>query len=145
MGYFGALPLSLWVGECLTFDQCIKIWDNTNGCCGNDKHFQVNITVDCQNTFPYLNNARLGDLALDKFEITENIIGVKVDVADITNNIEAAVSSLLTAYLTTNAFINLNGTKVTLLYFANAEIQSYTHDAFICPSSEKKEMPLFFN
>jgi len=142
-GYFGALPLSLWIGECLTFDQCLELWDNTYGCCGVDKNFQVNITVDCQNTFPYLNNARLEDLALDKFEITEQIIGIPVDVADITNNIEAAVSSLLTAYITTNAFINYNGSQVTLLYFANAEIQSYTHDAFICPSSEKKEEFIF--
>jgi len=68
MGYFGNLPLSLWVGECLTFNKCVKIWDNTAGCCGTNKKFQVNITLDCQNTYPWLNNIKLSDLSLDKFE-----------------------------------------------------------------------------
>jgi len=143
-GYFGALPLSLWIGECLTFDQCVELWDNTDGCCGSDKNFQVNITVDCQNNFPYLNNIKLQDLALDKFEITEQIIGINVDVQDITNTIEATVSGIITTYITNDAFINYNGTMVTLLGFANAEIESFTHGAFICPPSEKKaELPLF--
>jgi len=139
-GLFTELPLSLYIGECLTFDQCVKLWDNTEGCCGNNKHFQADVAVDCKNTYPYLNNIRLTGLTLDKFEITEKVVGIKINLDDITNTIEAAVSKLLTQYLTTEAFIPLNGSKVNLLTFANFEIQNATHGGFACPSS-LKEMP----
>jgi len=144
-GYFGNLPLSLWIGECLTFDQCVNIWDNTNGCCGTNKNFQVNISVNCQNQFPYLIQPKLNEIVMDQFEITENIIGIKVDVADITNTVEQAFSGLLTTYLTTDAFINYNGTMVTLLQFANYEIRDKTNGAFVCPSNEKQFPHYFIN
>jgi len=138
-GFFEQLPLSLWVGECLTFDQCVKIWDNTNGCCGNNKHFGFAISVDCKNDFPYLYAIHLVNLTLDKFEITEKIIGIDIPVDDITNNVYSAVSGLLTSYLTTEQFIPYNGTKVNLLAFANYEIQAFTKGGFACPTSFEKK------
>jgi len=143
MGFFANLPLSLWVGECATFNKCVKIWDNTAGCCGTNKHFQANITVDCQNTYPYLNNIKLSELVLDHFEITEKIIGININIKDITDTVEAAMSGLITQYITTDAFINYNGTKITLLEFANIEIQTETHGFFECPTTEKKKDIIF--
>jgi len=134
-GSFAQLPLSLWIGECLTFDQCVEIWDNTEGCCGTDKHFQVNISVNCKNDSPYLYNIKLDEVTLDKFEITEKIVGITVDLDDITSSIENTVSGLLSTYLTTEKFIPYNGTMVTVLDFANAEIEAYTHGFFACPTN----------
>jgi len=131
-GLFDALPLSLWIGECLTFDQCVKIWDNTEGCCGTNKHFAMDIDLTCSNSTPHLTAARIRDLQLDPFVITEKIVGVKVDLQDITNTIEGVVTSLITDYLTTKKFIPYNGTQVTLLQFVNANIPP----TFTCPNSD---------
>jgi len=137
-GLFQQLPLSLYIAECLTFDQCVKLWDNTDGCCGNNKNFGADIVVDCKNAYPYLYNIRLAGLTLDHFEITEKIIGISVDLKDITDTVEAAVSSVLTDYLTKEIFIPYNGTKVSLLDFANNEILAYTKGFFACPTSPLK-------
>jgi len=134
-GFFGALPLSLYIGECLTFDQCVKLWDNTEGCCGTNKKFTIGVAVDCKNAFPYLNTIKLTSLTLDKFEITEKIVGIKIDLEDITNTIEAHISSLLKDYMTNEVFIPYNGTKVNLLTFVNNEIRDETHGTFTCPTS----------
>jgi len=133
-GVFDQLSLSLWIGECFTFDQCSILWDNTDGCCGSNKHFRVDIAVNCQNPYPYLKNIRLVDLVLDQFEITEKIIGIPINLEDITNAISGVVTGLLTSYLTTERFIPYNGTTVTVLEFANAEIQSFTGGNFTCPT-----------
>eukprot|EP01124_Arcella_intermedia_P022872 TRINITY_DN3503_c0_g1_i1.p1 TRINITY_DN3503_c0_g1~~TRINITY_DN3503_c0_g1_i1.p1 ORF type:complete len:251 (+),score=40.34 TRINITY_DN3503_c0_g1_i1:24-776(+) len=131
-GLFASLPLSLWIGECFTFDQCSILWDNTDACCGTQKHFEVNVAVDCQNTYPYLQNIRLTNVLLDKFEITEKIIGIPINLEDITGTISEVVSTLLINYLTVETF-PYNGTSVTVLEWANAQIQSFTSGNFTCP------------
>eukprot|EP01126_Amoeba_proteus_P037612 TRINITY_DN3890_c0_g1_i2.p1 TRINITY_DN3890_c0_g1~~TRINITY_DN3890_c0_g1_i2.p1 ORF type:complete len:281 (+),score=48.43 TRINITY_DN3890_c0_g1_i2:106-843(+) len=133
-GVFGSLPLSLWIGECFTFDQCLKLWDNTEGCCGSNKHFEVQASLFCNNTFPYLRSAQLNSLYLDDLEITEKIIGISINIQDITNSIKTVVSGLLTDYLSTQRFINLNGTQVTLLDFLNYQIHTHL-GAFKCPTA----------
>jgi len=134
-GFFASLPLSLYIGECLTFDQCVKLWDNTDGCCGTNKHFKIDVAVDCKNVFPYLSDIRLTGLTLDHFEITEKVVGIKLNLKDITDTIEAQVSKLLTDYLKTEVFIPYNGSKVNLLTFVNNEIRDETKGTFTCPTS----------
>jgi len=136
MGLFDQLPLSLWIGECFTFDQCSILWDNTYGCCGTNKHFVANITVNCQNAYPFLNDIRLTNLYLDKFEITEKIIGININVDDITSAVNSVVSNLVTDYLSKESFIPYNGTKVTLLEFVNLEIKDLVPN-FTCPAATK--------
>jgi len=46
-GLFGDLPASLYIGECFTFDQCSVLWDNTHGCCGSNKHFELQAAAVC--------------------------------------------------------------------------------------------------
>jgi len=139
-GVFDNLPLSLWIGECFTFDQCSILWDNTDGCCGSNKHFKLDVGVTCQNKYPYLNNIHLIDLVLDKFEITEKIIGIPIDIEDITNAISNVVTGLISEYLTTAQFIPYNGTTVTVLEFANAELLTLTGGNFTCPTATTEDI-----
>jgi len=133
-GVFDGLPISLYIGECFTFDQCSILWDNTDGCCGLNKHFRVDVAVNCQNTYPYLSNIRLANLVLDKLEVTEQIIGINIDIEDITNSIGAIIAGLLTDYLTKESFIPYNGTTINALEFANAELHLFSN--FTCPITE---------
>eukprot|EP01124_Arcella_intermedia_P027579 TRINITY_DN5431_c0_g1_i1.p1 TRINITY_DN5431_c0_g1~~TRINITY_DN5431_c0_g1_i1.p1 ORF type:complete len:246 (-),score=35.01 TRINITY_DN5431_c0_g1_i1:70-807(-) len=134
-GYFGELPASIRIAECATFDKCVKLWDNTHACCGNNKHFHFGVGVTCQNAFPYLNNLVVTNVTIDKFEITESIGPIKLNVKDITSSLESAFTSQATQYLSKEAFINYNGTKVTLLEFANNEIRDTFSGGFTCPTS----------
>eukprot|EP01123_Difflugia_compressa_P015547 TRINITY_DN87_c1_g1_i1.p1 TRINITY_DN87_c1_g1~~TRINITY_DN87_c1_g1_i1.p1 ORF type:complete len:251 (+),score=34.10 TRINITY_DN87_c1_g1_i1:58-810(+) len=134
-GLFQELPVSLWIGECFTFDRCVKIWDNEDGCCGTNKHFQVFVSVSCVNTtYPFLNNIRVDNVTVDKFEITEKIVGININIIDITNSIEAAINSFLSQYLTTVKWIPYNGTMVTVVDWANGELQQHLK-GFSCPLS----------
>ena len=45
----------------------------------------------------------VGEVALDKFEITEKIAGVKVNVADITEAVEGQVKGVMKAFLADDA------------------------------------------
>ena len=75
-GLFGELPLSLYIGECFTFDQCSILWDNTHGCCGDNNHFKISIDAVCgrpstvgnQTNYP-IDHLAVGSITLDKFEI----------------------------------------------------------------------------
>jgi len=141
-GVFDSLPLSLWIGECFTFDKCSILWDNTEGCCGSNKHFKVDVSLTCNNTYPYFNNIRLVDLVLDQFEITEKIIGISINIKDITDSVSSVITGLLVQYLTKERFIPYNGTTVTVLEFANSEIKSYTGGNFTCPDNYYARLPV---
>ena len=67
---------------------------------------------------------RLAPQQLDKFEITEKIVGISINIEDITGAIHDMVTKLMSTY-TTAPIIPYNGTKVTLVEYANAVIPSY--------------------
>eukprot|EP00948_MAST-09A_sp_MAST-9A-sp1_P003586 g3586.t1 len=124
-GLFESLPLSLYIGECFTFDQCSILWDNTHGCCGANKHFKISVNAVCgakgDKNFP-IDRLTVGAVTLDKFEITEKIIGIKINVEDITGAVAGAVTSAMKEYLIAKPFLpGKNGTKVTLLQWINAQ------------------------
>jgi hypothetical protein len=73
-GLFLALPLSLKIEACVLFDNCVTLWDNTYGCCGTNKHFNIGVTFSCKDQNPYIYNPSVA-VQVDPFEITEKIIG----------------------------------------------------------------------
>lgn len=101
-GYFGELPLSLYIGQCVTFDICTKIWDNTNACCGS-KEFSLNISMVCASSGGGgpIDHLEMMSVDTDKFEINEDILGIGITVADITSKVQNQVESMLTDYITT--------------------------------------------
>jgi hypothetical protein len=120
-----------------TFDKCSKLWDNTNGCCGSNKHFEVDLEVVCQpdqKTQPTpVSGIAVSGLRLDKLEITEKIIGIKIDVADITGAISSAVTGVLRQYVTSDAFLpGPNSTKLTLLQWVNSNAQAKAVMGSVC-------------
>ena len=67
---------------------------------------------------------RLAPQQLDKFEITEKIVGISINIEDITGAIHDMVTKLMSTY-TTAPIIPYNETKVTLVEYANAMIPAY--------------------
>lgn len=112
-GTFDKLPASINIQQCVTFDKCTKLFDNTDACCGTDKHFSVSINAACNST-KQLQFLSLSNLKIDDFKITESIDGIKLPPADITDPVHDAAEKVMKQYLT-EAFIPYNGQKVTLV------------------------------
>ena len=117
-GFFEKLPASLHVQECFTFDQCSTVFDNTDACCGTDKHFTAAMNVECANTTKDIQFVSLGNLHIDDFEITESFGPVKLPSYDVTGPVHDAAVVVLDHYLT-DPVLPLNGTDVTLIDFLN--------------------------
>ena len=118
-GHFENLPVSIHIEECFTFDKCSNMWDNSDACCGSDKHFAVTIDVKCDSSTKRLEYLNLGKLDLDDFKITESLGKLSLPSYDITNSVHGAASGVLGDYLS-EAFIPYNGTKVTIVDYLNA-------------------------
>merc|ERR1712232_765226 len=123
-GYFANLPLSIYAGECFTFNQCSKLWDNTHACCGSNKHFEIDVQMDCgeqgDENYP-VSTIKPTNVRLDTLKITEKFVGIKVKVATITSDVEEAVKSVLSDYLVTEPIFpgKTDGDKVGLVQFLN--------------------------
>jgi len=117
-GHFDKLPVSIHIDECFTFDKCSTMWDNSDACCGSDKHFAVTIDVKCDPSTKRLEYLNLGKLDLDDFKITESLGKVSLPSYDITSSVHDAASGVLGDYLS-EAFIPYNGTKVTIVDYLN--------------------------
>eukprot|EP00939_MAST-03C_sp_MAST-3C-sp1_P001667 g1667.t1 len=118
MGLFAHLPTSIHIQQCVTFDKCSNVFDNTHACCGSNKHFSVVLNVAC-NADKELNLLSLSDVTIDTFKITESMGGIKLPSYDITNPVRDAVTSVLKHYLNAS-IIPVNGEDVTLVEFLNA-------------------------
>lgn len=123
-GLFASLPVSIYIGECFTFDQCSILWDNTHACCGSSIHFTVDATIVCaasQSAANYpIDHISLTGVTVDKLEITEKISGININVKDITDAVASKVSDVIKTYLTTKKFLpGPNSTDVTLVGYLN--------------------------
>jgi len=123
-GAFASLPASIYVGECFTFDKCSELWDNRGACCGANKHFSFEVDVQCNSTSHELQDLGLKSLTIDPFEVTESIVGIDLNPVDISTAVHDQVSAVLNKYLTT-AFINYNGSQLTLVQYLNAKGSYY--------------------
>ncbi|CDJ32696.1 uncharacterized protein EMH_0047240 [Eimeria mitis] len=102
-GKIKSLALSLRIGGCLYGEdpgRCPTIWDGTDGCCGDDIKFRLQMSVMCNSSFPYLADAILAPTHISKLVVKENILGIfPVEVADITQIVEDQLSEWARAFL----------------------------------------------
>merc|ERR1711935_743165 len=117
-GHFASLPTSIHIEQCVTFDMCTKLWDNTGACCGNNKHFSFTVGIACDTATHGLKDMGLKGLTIDQFEVTESIAGIDLPSEDITDPVHAALVQVLSGYLA-KPFISNNGTEETLVQYLN--------------------------
>ena len=119
-GMFKNLPLSLAISECFTPDvwitgKCRNIWDNLNACCGNNKHFHIQIITDCVDEYPYIRNITMQNITLDRITIEEELVGmVKVPLSDITETVSEVIKKQVLPYLNDKPFIPWGKKELTL-------------------------------
>jgi len=136
-GYFGSLPLSLYVGECATFDQCSKLWDNTHACCGTNKHFDISVSAICSSDLSKgpIDRLEVSGVDLDKIEVTEKIVGIKFNVKNLTDKVRDEIKKRLGSVLTDQEIVKVNGKKVTLKEFLNTpSTQQFMVAMAVCSS-----------
>lgn len=117
-GQFANLPASIKISQCVTFDKCTMIWDNTGACCGPNKQFSFDVKLACDPSTHNLDDMGLSNVVIDKFEITESIAGIDLPSQDITDPVHSAVVGQLTKYLT-QPFISHDGKQLTLVQYLN--------------------------
>jgi hypothetical protein len=147
------IPMSLSVAECFTPDvyitgHCDRVWDNTDACCGQNKQFNIVVIADCHEEFPFVRNITIQRVNIDRIVISERVIGVHINLSDITDKIQDALVGILEPYVSTKAFINWGkGELLTLGDLINKVIQlnagGMTADGnFTCPEPIIREFKI---
>lgn len=118
------LKLRLQVEQCITFDRCTSIFDNSDGCCGREKRFTVKLRMQCSSGFPYLTSPQFESIEMDKLQITQRIGPVNIKIKDITGLVKGQVSTNVLKVLTEIPLISIEGQKYTVLNAANEFFKS---------------------
>lgn len=139
-GKMAEIPMSLAIGECFTPDvyvtgTCDKLWDNTDACCGNNKHFNVVVIADCVEEFPFVRNISMSKVGLDPIVISVSVIGFKINLEDVTEKVRSSLEDVIKPYLSDKAFIQWGDKDppLTLADLVNKIIKLNTGDGFTCP------------
>lgn len=136
------LSLSLRIGECLygaAPGGCPVVWDGTDGCCGDDTTFTLQMGVECGSASPYLSGATLLPTHISKLVVREKILGIfPVEVADITQAVEKHVSECVQPYLEPqNKWIHwTHGESMSLIEFLNLLLRINAPAGLRCPHVE---------
>jgi len=109
-GKMNDIPMSLSIAECFTPDvyvtgNCDKLWDNTEACCGQNKHFNVVVIADCFEEFPFVRNISMSKVTIDPIVISVSVIGFKINLEDVTEKVRGAIDQQIRPYLSDKAFI----------------------------------------
>ena len=109
-GAMDAIPMSLSIAECWTPDvlvtgHCDKLWDNTDACCGTNKHFAIAVIADCYEDFPFVRNITLSRINIDPIVVSVSVIGFKIDLEDVTTTVKDALKNVLEPYVSNKPFI----------------------------------------
>ena len=110
-GAMRSIPMSLAIGECWTPDvlvtgHCDKLWDNTDACCGTNKGFSISVIADCFEDFPFVRNITLNKIRIDPIVVSVSVIGIKINLEDVTETVRSALAEVLKPYVSDKAFIN---------------------------------------
>ncbi|KAF4673904.1 hypothetical protein FOL47_009935 [Perkinsus chesapeaki] len=144
-GVIGELPLSLFVGQCVTPDtwftgRCDKLWDNTDACCGTDKHFQVVLQSVCSEEYPFVRQITVENISVQQITIQEQFLGlISISLSDVTTTLQEALTKELQPFLMNNAFIPWGGQTLSLgelinkILALNINRDASGHERFECP------------
>lgn len=142
-GVMKNLSLSLRIGQCLYSEAprtCPTVWDGTDGCCGGDTTFAIQISVRCDSALPYLSDATLLQTHFSKLIVREKILGIfPVEVADITKTVEDQVSEWVTTYLSPhNKWIHWSqGENMSLIEVLNLLLSINAPAGLRCPQTAR--------
>lgn len=139
-GKMNDIPMSLAIGECFTPDvyvtgTCDKLWDNTDACCGRNKHFNVVVVAECFEDFPFVRNISMSKVGLDPIVISVSVIGFKINLEDVTEKVRGSLEEVIRPYLSDKAFIQWGDKDppLTLADLVNKIIKLNSGDRFTCP------------
>ena len=139
-GKMNDIPMSLAIGECFTPDvyvtgTCDKLWDNTDACCGRNKHFNVVVVAECFGDFPFVRNISMSKVGLDPIVISVSVIGFKINLEDVTEKVRSSLEEVIRPYLSDKAFIQWGDKDppLTLADLVNKIIKLNSGDRFTCP------------
>lgn len=134
-GVFRSLSASIYVAECITFDHCRKIWDNTDACCGENIHFEIDVVAICGGGISPIQHFAVQAVRLDEILIREKIFGFKFNAADLTGMIQSEVSKMLRTQLFEKPlFPGKSGSKTTLADYLNQNQYVAQVASFLCAS-----------
>jgi len=90
-----ALASDIYVGECFTFNQCGKIWDNARNF-AKGYSLTMRLTFDCQSGIFVLSSNSNVALDIDpSLKVNESIGSIDFDIEDITNAVREALKKLI--------------------------------------------------
>ena len=141
-GKIESLSLSLRIGECLYGEApgaCPVVWDGTDGCCGDNVTFTLEMGVECSSAFPYLRRATLLPTHISTLLVTEKILGIfPVELADITQIVEDQVSQWVRAYIDPQRkwIHRTHGETLSTIEFLNLLLRINAPAGLTCPRLE---------
>lgn len=94
-GMFSHLSASISVAECMVFDKCKTVWDNTDACCGEDLHFEIDLIALCGSGGSMINSLDVLAVRFDKIKILEPVLGRRVSIATITAQLESTIIGMI--------------------------------------------------
>ncbi|CAD7928106.1 unnamed protein product [Amoebophrya sp. A25] len=130
------LPLSLLIET--TAVSSITWFDNTDACCG-PKNLGIELVAECHSEYPYIRNLSTGNITITpKIEISESILGFRIDVMDITQDIKKQIKDNLNSLVQTVSFpIGPTDYNVTSLINTIIESNMMPGDLLDCPRAAK--------
>ncbi len=98
---------------------------------GQNKNFDVEVTIQCQPQVPYLSTATVAVVNTDDFVLTESIGAIKFKVDDLTSAVQNTAKSLLTHLFEAHAFIPFDGKTLTVVGLFETVAEAQTKGAAV--------------
>eukprot|EP00667_Euglena_gracilis_P004677 EG_transcript_4703 len=130
-----SLPMSVYVGYIIPHATEGPLWDDTTACCGSDKRLQVVFRADCSERPPYVQHFTIRNVSVDLLAVHQSILGIEVQLADITEAAKGAVVEFFRPFLKGEAFIPWQTETLTLGQLLTKLIALNTdgRHPFLCP------------
>ena len=115
------------------------LWDGTDGCCGDDITFMLEMSARCSSSFPYLADANFLRTHISRLVVKEKVLGIfSMELTDITQIVEDQLSEWARTYLDPkNKWIQWkNGTALSVINLLNVLLDINAPAGIICPRAQ---------
>jgi len=114
-GNVADMKMSMQIQQCI-LGACRIAWDNVGGCCEPNRQFNLVIATECNDNdkgVATLGSFKVEWFNIDDIKLSENILGLKQEVADLTPRVKTAVQKLTTnIFQGDTVFLNLTFAQV---------------------------------
>lgn len=104
---FKHVPMSLKMDLCVLIF-CKTLWDSHDSCCGRKKQLWGKVSAECSPTFPYLTDPVVEMIGSDQLKVEVPFLGIKLRIADITDQATAIMQIQGQKFLTQDMIIQMN-------------------------------------